>query len=200
MLDPYATKPESEKSHKRTIESVFEIHKRTVKDRDDFGELTDLVLAHEGTPVLNQHGAPVYKSDTQYIRHLFDVYGEDDKLLHKKGDLFVNGKGRAQDRHSQPIDNTIFNSQPLTIEFTGIRDGLQSMPLHKHHEQLREARSVKGVTKNLKYYKDRELLKLLDKVNTEVRKRNLVMPAGYQPVEEGEWVEKIVPRNPPQGR
>lgn len=203
MLDPHAMKLIPKESQIRTNDCIYEIHKRTVKDRDDFGELTDLVLAHEGTPVLNQYGAPVYKTDNIYVRHLFDVvvHGVDGPFTHKKGDLFINGKGRAQEKPTElPLEKNIHNSAPPKIVFDGIRDGQQSISMSRHHDALREERSIKGIARNLKHYKDRELMKLLDKVNTEVRKRGLSMQAGYQPVGEGEWVEKTEPKNPPQGR
>lgn len=99
-----------------------------------------------------------------------------------------------------PSEKTIHNAAPKVV-FNGIRDGGPAMvSLQTHQDALRESRSVKGITRNLKHYKDRELMKLLDKVNTEVRKRGLSMQAGYQPVGEGEWVEKTEPKNPPQGR
>jgi len=202
MLDPYAIKLMPKESQIRTNDCIYEIHKRTVKDRDDFGELTDLVLAHEGTPVLNQYGAPVYKTDNMYVRHLFDVvvHGVDGPFTHKKGDLFINSKGRAQEKPTElPLEKTVYNSAPPKIVFDGIRDGQQSISMSRHHDALREERSVKGIARNLKHYKDRELMKLFDKVNTEIIKRGLKAIGGYQPIMDSDDNEKLVPLYPPQG-
>lgn len=193
MLDPHTlAETKDDKPKPLVIKSIFEIHKRDVIEHDEFGKSTGKILAHRGTQVFNQHGAPVYKTDNLYVRHLFDVtvHGTDGSFTHKEGDLFINSKGRAQEKpSSNPLPNVVFN---------GMRDGGPAMvSLQTHQDALRESRTVKNIARNLKHYKDRELLKLLDKVNSEVRKRGLVMQAGYQPVTEGEWTE---PKNPPRGR
>lgn len=197
MLDPYAmSEAKNDKPEPIVIESIFEIHKRDVFEQDEYGNVTDNILAHRGTQVFNQHGAPVYKTDTLYVRHLFDVvvHGIDGSFTHKEGDLFINSKGRAQEKPSNP--SKLNNVVPKVV-FNGIKDGELSSHIVKLQEQIREARSVKGISRNLKHYKDRELMKLFDKVNTEIIKRGLKVVGGYQPVIDDEFTE---PKNPPRGR
>lgn len=99
-----------------------------------------------------------------------------------------------------PLEKTIYNAAPKIV-FDGIRDGGPAMvSLRTHQDALRESRTVKSITRNLKYYKDRELMKLLDKVNTEILKRGLKVVGGYQPIMDGGDEEKLVPLSPPQGR
>lgn len=74
----------------------------------------------------------------------------------------------------RPID-TLGNMTPKVV-FDGIRDGQSSISLKSHHEALREARTVKGITRTIKQMEKRELLKLLEAVNKEVRKRGLSIP------------------------
>lgn len=141
---------------------VYETHPRDCYLVGEHGERS---LAYsQGDIVTDYYDKPIVKGDDKYRRHLFTVFSPCGQIVrYEKGEIFINGRG-----HAQPL---ILGSQPPKITYEGIKDGEQSINLKKHHEALRESRTVKGITHNLKHMETRELLKLRDAVLREVAKR-----------------------------
>lgn len=167
----------------------------------------------KGDEVLDTNGNRVPLGSELHERYEEDRYelscfGLRKKLIRSKGDLKLNYANRAilkpvvkemLDPYALdvPVEKTIYNAVPK-VEFNGMRDGGPAMiSLQTHQDALRESRTVKNIARNLKHYKDRELMKLFDKVNTEIIKRGLKVVGDYQPVIEDEFTE---PKNPPRGR
>lgn len=65
----------------------------------------------------------------------------------------------------------IMNLAPK-VEYNGIKDG-GMISIKRHHEQLQVLRSLNGLRNTIKHLGDRDLIKLQQAINEQLKKRNI---------------------------